>query len=110
MFSQVINFLESLSSLGLVSQDDLDLADSVAPVGVIDNNADVALRLKNHNFIYTVVTKAVQSVQLQDGILWCRGEHLPPRYAKLTLYVPIKLIHLICGIGVIVTVGSTDLI
>ena len=57
LFSQVINFLESLSSLGLVSQDDLDLADSVAPVGVIDNNADVALRLKNHNFIYTVVTK-----------------------------------------------------
>ena len=57
LFSQVINFLESLRSLGLVSQDDLDLADSVAPVGVIDNNADVALRLKNHNFIYTVVTK-----------------------------------------------------
>ena len=44
LLGKVVNFLDGLRNSRWLGEDDLDLADPVAPVGVVDNNADVVLK------------------------------------------------------------------
>ena len=46
---EVVNFLDGLGDLRRLGEDDLDLADPVAPIRVVDDNAHVVLKSSRYS-------------------------------------------------------------